>query len=85
MFYRIVDMKKAIYEIDDLQSAIINVAQTQLKEVFGSMTFTEAMESQELINTHMMTALVLDSDLGVSKWKEWKFHSDPNRELPTMP
>ena len=56
MFYRIVDMKKAIYEIDDLQSAIINVAQTQLKEVFGSMTFTEAMESQESINTHMMTA-----------------------------
>ena len=56
MFYRIVDMKKAIYEIDDLQSAIINVAQTQLKEVFGSMTFTQAMESQEMINKHMMTA-----------------------------
>lgn len=56
MFYRIVDMKKAIYEIDDLQSAIINVAQTQLKEVFGSMTFSEAMESQEMINRHMMSA-----------------------------
>jgi regulator of protease activity HflC (stomatin/prohibitin superfamily) len=56
MFYRIVDMKKAIYEIDDLQSAIINVAQTQLKEVFGSMTFSQAMESQELINKHMMAA-----------------------------
>jgi len=56
MYYRIVDMKKAIYEIDDLQSAIINVAQTQLKEVFGSMTFSQAMESQELINRHMMTA-----------------------------
>jgi len=56
MYYRIVDIKKAIYEIDDLQSAIINVAQTQLKEVFGSMTFSQAMESQQLINHHMMTA-----------------------------
>lgn len=56
MYYRIVDMKKAIYEIDDLQSAIINVAQTQLKEVFGSMTFSQAMESQKMINHHMMTA-----------------------------
>merc|ERR1740130_2458305 len=54
MYYRIVDIKKAIYEIDDLQSAIINVAQTQLKEVFGSMTFSQAMESQQLINHHMM-------------------------------
>ena len=48
--------RQAIYEVDDLQSAIVNVAQTQLKEVFGSMTFTQAMESQEVINAHMMRA-----------------------------
>jgi len=33
--------------------AIANVAQTQLKEVFGNMTFTEALASQNTINTHM--------------------------------
>ena len=50
MYYSIVDVKKAIYEVDDLQNAIVNVAQTQLKEVFGRMTFQECMTSQDQIN-----------------------------------
>lgn len=50
MYYRIIDARKAIYEVDDLQSAIVNVAQTQLKEVFGRMTFQECMTSQDQIN-----------------------------------
>ena len=50
MYYRILDARKAIYEVDDLQSAIVNVAQTQLKEVFGRMTFQECMTSQDQIN-----------------------------------
>ena len=50
MYYRIVDANKAIYEVDDLESAIVNVAQTQLKEVFGRMTFQECMTSQDQIN-----------------------------------
>ena len=44
---------QAIYEVEDLQGAISNVAQTQLKDVFGGMTFTHALESQEIINNHM--------------------------------
>ena len=54
MYYSIVDVKKAIYEVDDLQNAIVNVAQTQLKEVFGRMTFQECMTSQDQINEWMM-------------------------------
>ncbi|KDO31822.1 hypothetical protein SPRG_03742 [Saprolegnia parasitica CBS 223.65] len=53
MFFRIVDIKKAVYEVDDLNTAIANVAQTQLKEVFGNMTFTEALASQSVINAHI--------------------------------
>lgn len=52
MYYRIVDVCKAVYEVDDLPSAITNVAQTQLKEVFGSMTFQECMTSQDQINEY---------------------------------
>jgi len=40
MYYRIFDIKKAIYEVDDLQNALMNTAQTQLKEVFGNMDFS---------------------------------------------
>lgn len=53
MYYSIGDVRKAIYEVADLQGAISNVAQTQLKDVFGGMTFTHALESQEVINNHM--------------------------------
>jgi hypothetical protein len=31
MYYTIFDIKKAIYEVDDLQGALSNTAQTQLK------------------------------------------------------
>jgi len=53
MFYSIFNVKKAIYEVDDLQGALSNTAQTQLKEVFGNMTFSEALESQTRINDHL--------------------------------
>ena len=46
MYYRISDVRKAIYEVDDLQNALTAAAQTQLKEVFGLMNFHEALECQ---------------------------------------
>ena len=55
-YYRIFDVKKAVYEIDDLQAALCNTAQTQLKEVFGNLTFTEALQSQTQINAHLHEA-----------------------------
>jgi len=54
MYYNIFDIKKAIYEVDDLQGALSNTAQTQLKEVFGNMTFSEALTSQSSINEHLV-------------------------------
>jgi len=50
MYYRIVHVKKAIYGVDDLHAAIGNVAQSEMKMIFGSMTFTEALSSQDKIN-----------------------------------
>ncbi|KAN0047792.1 hypothetical protein ACTA71_002178 [Dictyostelium dimigraforme] len=53
MFYKIFDIKKAIYEVEDLQGALSNTSQTQIKEVFGNMTFSQALESQTQINDHL--------------------------------
>lgn len=53
MYYKIVDIKKAVYEVDDLASAIANTAQTQLKEVFGHMTFQESLRAQHWVNDHL--------------------------------
>jgi len=50
MYYRIVHVKKAIYGVDDLHAAIGNVAQSEMKMIFGSMSFTEALSAQDKIN-----------------------------------
>eukprot|EP00455_Lapot_gusevi_P025869 TRINITY_DN272_c0_g1_i3.p1 TRINITY_DN272_c0_g1~~TRINITY_DN272_c0_g1_i3.p1 ORF type:complete len:321 (-),score=142.62 TRINITY_DN272_c0_g1_i3:129-1091(-) len=55
MYYRIVDVRKAIYSVEDLQTALSNTAQTQLKEVFGNMLFSQALQSQSKINEHLKT------------------------------
>lgn len=53
MYYKVIDVKKAIYEVEDLTQAISNVSQTTIKEVFGQMTFLEALVSQQRINEFM--------------------------------
>lgn len=64
MYYSISDTRKAIYEVEDLDSAIQNTAQSQIKEVFGSMTFKEALSSQVQINAHMKK----NFSAGFEKW-----------------
>jgi regulator of protease activity HflC (stomatin/prohibitin superfamily) len=54
MVYRISDAKKALYEVDDLQSALSNTAQTVLKDICGQISFTELLTSQEAVNDHLM-------------------------------
>lgn len=50
MYYRIFNVKKAVYGVDDLHASISNVAQAEIKVIFGSMTFTEALTAQDKIN-----------------------------------
>lgn len=50
MYYRIFSVQKAIYGVDDLHLSISNVAQAEIKVIFGSMTFTEALTSQDHVN-----------------------------------
>jgi regulator of protease activity HflC (stomatin/prohibitin superfamily) len=64
MYYSISDTRKAIYEVDDLDSAIQNTAQSQLKEIFGMMHFKEALASQVLINNHMRKSFAA----GFERW-----------------
>jgi regulator of protease activity HflC (stomatin/prohibitin superfamily) len=52
MYYRICDPRAAAYEVDDMPSAIQNVAVAQMKEVFGRLSLTDALTSQQAINQH---------------------------------
>lgn len=67
MLYRIVDVRKAIYEVDDLAQAVSDTAQSQLKRLFGGLTFAEALASQDTINEQMRA--------GVSQtYEKWGLH-----------
>lgn len=67
MFYRVVDVRRAIYEVDDLAQAVADTAQSQLKRIFGGLTFAEALASQETINDLMRS--------GVSQtYEKWGLH-----------
>ena len=49
MYNRIVHVKKAIYGVDDSHVAVGIVAQSVMKMIFGSMTFTDALSAQDKI------------------------------------
>lgn len=78
MYYRITDIKKAIYEVEDLQAALSNTAQTQLKEVFGNMTFSEALQSQNYINEHLRRDFA-------KLFSAWGIHVERMELLDMMP
>ena len=60
MYYRIFSVRKAVYGVDDLHASISNVAQAELKVIFGSMSFTEALTSQDKVNELAMSKLNKD-------------------------
>jgi regulator of protease activity HflC (stomatin/prohibitin superfamily) len=53
MYYRIKDVQKAVYQVDDLTAAVQNVAQAQLKDVFGSKTMSAALQGQKAVNDYL--------------------------------
>lgn len=50
VYYKINDVKKAIYNIDNYRSAIPSLAQTTLRAIMGKMSLTEANENRQRIN-----------------------------------
>ena len=60
MYYKIFSVKKAVYGVDDLHASISNVAQAEIKVIFGSMTFTEALTAQDKINALALESLNKD-------------------------
>lgn len=64
--------------MEDLQAALSNTAQTQLKEVFGNLLFTDALKSQEEISEH------LSREFG-KLFHTWGIHVERMELLDLMP
>ena len=62
--FQIVDPTKALYEIDNLPTAIEKLTQTTLRNVIGELDLDETLTSRETINLKLRTIL----DEASNKW-----------------
>lgn len=56
-FYQVVDASKAAYEVRNLEQALKNISQTNIRSVLGSMDLDEALSNRDAIN-HRLLAVI---------------------------
>jgi regulator of protease activity HflC (stomatin/prohibitin superfamily) len=64
IYYQVIDPKRALYEIEDFELAIVKLAQTTLRNIVGEMTLDVCLTSREKINTELRRVL----DQATDKW-----------------
>jgi len=64
VYYQIMDPKRALYEIEDFELAIVKLAQTTLRNIVGEMSLDTCLTSRERINNELRKVL----DEATDKW-----------------
>ena len=53
IFCQVVDLKSALFEINDFQLAVDQLSRTALRAVFGELSLDQALSQREMINSRM--------------------------------
>jgi regulator of protease activity HflC (stomatin/prohibitin superfamily) len=56
-FYQVVEASKAAYEVRNLEHALKNISQTNIRAVLGSMDLDEALSNREAINLKLLSVI----------------------------
>lgn len=64
IYYQIVDAPKMLYNIANFSIAVINLAQTTLRNIIGELDLDQTLTSREIINAKLRTVL----DEATDKW-----------------
>ncbi|MBD2326810.1 SPFH domain-containing protein [Alkalinema sp. FACHB-956] len=62
VYWRIVDMEKAYYKVQNLQSAMINLVLTQIRAEMGKLELDETFTAREQINETLLRELDIATD-----------------------
>lgn len=64
VYYQMIDPKRALYEIEDFELAIVKLAQTTLRNIIGEMSLDTCLTSRDKINLELRKVL----DEATDKW-----------------